>query len=212
VIEDKRVFARVSKVDEFGMIAPCYRYSAGVGKAELRAKVMKWSDHCDTNADIDADNCPGLWQNPKLIIFTNGGCVARNPVSPMPRAAATPRKAVVKGNVDAKSVMDTILKANARHAKDTLHRRRSSNTHPRFELQEKGSSSEGSELGQGAKESKMIVLIARIMSLTTLPSNAVGIERGRRCSSHSSTSMLLSVVTVGAVLRMTRRGAMRLTK
>jgi hypothetical protein len=52
--------------------------------------------------------------------------------------------AVVKGNVDAKSVMDTIRKANARHAKVKLHRRRSSNTHPRFELQEKGSSSEGS--------------------------------------------------------------------
>jgi hypothetical protein len=42
-----------------------------------------------------------------------------------------------KGNVEDKRVMDTIRKANARHAKVKLNRRRSSNTHPRFELQEK---------------------------------------------------------------------------
>jgi hypothetical protein len=44
VMEDKKAFARVGRVDEFGKIASCYRYSAGVGKAELRAKMAEWSE------------------------------------------------------------------------------------------------------------------------------------------------------------------------
>jgi hypothetical protein len=58
VLEDKKAFARAGKVPSR------YRYSADLDKAELVAKMVEWLEHCDTNADVDADNHPGLWHNP----------------------------------------------------------------------------------------------------------------------------------------------------
>jgi hypothetical protein len=146
VRQDKKMFAREGRLkvpdNILKVYLNCYRYRADVSLAGLRALASRWSDNCGSLAVAVADDRPGLWQNPKRITFTDEGYVVRNYVDTFEGAVATPHKAVVKETVDVKSVMKTILKANA--LQQDKHRRRSSHAHPRMVQQERQSSPEPS--------------------------------------------------------------------
>jgi hypothetical protein len=116
VRQDKKMFAREGRLKMPDKIHKdyfkCYRYSADVSLAGLKALVSRWDDRCDLLAVANADGRPGIWQNPKKIAFTNRGEAMLVDVDEFEVAVATPLKAVVKG-IDVKTVMKTVLKANA---------------------------------------------------------------------------------------------------
>jgi hypothetical protein len=156
VMKDKKMFARKGRlvVPEkiLKVYINCYRYRADVSLAGLKALASRWDDHCDLLAVANADARPGIWQNPKAITSTDEGYVVRNCVDTFEEAVATPHRAVVKGTVDVKGVMKTILKANA--LQQDKHRRRSSHAHPRMVQQERQSSPAPSSQSDGDGEAE----------------------------------------------------------
>ena len=152
--QDKKMFARGKRLKVPNKIhklyVKCYRNSADVSLSGLKARVRRWDDLCDHLVVANADGQPGIWQNPKKIVFTDNGEAQlldvedATPLKAVP--VATPHRSAVK-EIDVMTVMKTVLNSNA--LQQDQYRRQSSNVHPRMEQQEGPSSPDPSSQSDG---------------------------------------------------------------